>query len=145
MIRKSMLLAALLACFVLLCAPGPCLAFGVKARLPGVFVVGNQIYEGGELTLRTVSQGDLVSLEVNGRPIALFTPVFKGNRASDARPEFVFRRDERGFLHLAYLAFNSEKGLDRQVISFRITALARGIATLPNHPPYGETLYFARR
>lgn len=140
-----MLLAALLAIVALLCAPSPCLAFGVKARMNGVFVVGNQVYEGGELVLRSVSRGDLVTLEVNGVPVALLTPVFRGTRASDALPELVFQRDERGFLHLAYLLFDSKVGVERQVISFRITALARGIATLPNHPAYGETLYFARR
>ena len=143
--KRSKLLLASVVIAVALCATAPGLAMGVRAHLPDVIVVGNQVYEGGVLTLRSVSGGDLVQLAVDGRPIALLAPVVRGNRASDARPQFVFQRDERGLLHFAYVLYDSQHGNERQVISFRITALRSGLATLPNHAAYGETLYLAKR
>jgi hypothetical protein len=143
--RGTMLLTACLAAVVALSAASPCLAFGVKGRLDSVFVVGDQIFDGGQISLHSASRGDLIVLEVNGRPVALLSPVYRGLRVADATPRIVFKRDERGFLHFAYVMYESEHGPGRKVISFRITALSPGLATLPNYPPYGETLYLARR
>jgi hypothetical protein len=143
--KRTMLLAASLVAVVALSAANPCLAFGVKGRMNSVFVVGDQIFGGGQIALRSVSKGDVIALEINGRPVALLTPVYRGPRVADATPRIVFKRDERGFLHFAYVMYESENGPGRQVISFRITALSPGLATLPGYPAYGETLRLARR
>jgi hypothetical protein len=143
--RKSLLVACLAFAVALCVATPSALALSIKARLDHVIVVGDQVYEGGEITLRTVSRGNLMQMSIDGRPVALFVPVFRGVRSEDATPRLVFNRDERGFPHLAYVLYESEHGPTRQVITFRITALSTGLASLPNYAPYGETYRLAQR
>ena len=143
---KKSLLTACLAFAVLVCIATPsALALSIKARLDHVIVVGDQVYEGGQITLRTVSRGNLMQMAIDGRPVALFVPVFRGTRADDATPRVVFQRDERGFPHLSHVLYESEHGPGRQVITFRIAALHPGLASLPNYAPYGETYRLAAR
>ena len=137
-------LALLFAAVLLISAVPTAQATSISARVDGLFVVGDQVYDGGEVVIRSVGSG-LVAVMINGRQVALLHRQDFGNRPPHSRPYLEFRVDDQGLPHLAAVRFRSEQGGSTALISLRVASLSPGLLTLPYRLPQSEPTLRASR
>ena len=137
-------LGLLFAAVLLISAVPTVQATSITARVDGLFVVGDQVYDGGEVVIRSVGSG-LVAVLINGRQVALLHRRDFGNRPPHSRPYLEFRVDDQGLPHLAAVRFRSEQGESTALISLRVAALSPGLLTLPYRLPRSEPTLRASR
>lgn len=137
-------LGLLMAAVLLLCAAPTAQATAISAQVDGLFVVGDQIYDGGEVVIRSVGSG-LVAVMINGRQVALLHRQDFGARPPHSKPYLEFRVDDQGLPHLAAVRFRSERGESTALISLRVAALSPGLLTLPYRLPQTEPTLRASR
>jgi len=119
-------------------------ATAITAHVDGLFVVGNQVFDGGEIVIRSVGSG-LIAVVVNGRQVALLHRQDFGSRPNSSRPHLVFHIDDQGLPHLAAVRFLTETGASTALITFRVAALTPGLLTLPYSLPEVEPTLLAAR
>lgn len=123
----------------------PALAGGIRAQINEPLVIGDQIFLGGEMTLQPVSRGNLLSVMLDGRQVALLFRHDRGSWTTDSKPMLVFHRNELGLLHFVGIRFRNVEGTDTRTLTVQIATVARGLATLPDFPWRGETTMLALR
>ncbi|MCU0222558.1 MAG: hypothetical protein MUF27_00490 [Acidobacteria bacterium] len=134
----------LFAAVLLFSAVPPAHATAISAQVEGLFVVGDQVFDGGEVVIRSVGSG-LVAVLINGRQVALLHRQDFGARPPHSRPYLEFRVDDQGLPHLAAVRFRSEQGESTALISLRVAALKPGLVTLPYRLPQAEPVLRAAR
>lgn len=106
-------------------------------RVDGPFVIGDQLYKGGEIEIRTHFDYDAVSVRVDGRPLAVMFYKGNGPRNRDAKPSLVMRYGERGYPHLVAIRWvdGDEQILERTPLEWdlKVASAVPGLATVP--PP----------
>jgi hypothetical protein len=137
-------LGLLFAAVLLISAVPPAHATSISARIDGLFVVGDQVYDGGEVVIRSVGSG-LVAVMIDGRQVALLHRQDFGARPPHSRPYLEFQVDDQGLPHLAAVRFRSERGESTALISLRVAALSPGLLTLPYRLPQSEPTLRASR
>lgn len=132
--------------FLLAAVLGP-LAWGWSdprgAFVEGPIVLGNQLHAGGEITLERVGGGQLFSVRINGRPVALIFSNTGIQRDTTGKCRLCLARDERGYY---YFAVRSRGGIEPEEASSRVLQLAvvgRGFTTVS--PPWDSGEGVARR
>ena len=119
-------------------------ATAISAQVEGLFVVGDQVFDGGEVVIRSVGSG-LVAVLINGRQVALLHRQDFGARPPHSRPYLEFRVDDQGLPHLAAVRFRSERGDSTALISLRVASIAPGLLTLPYRLPQADPVLRAAR
>ncbi len=119
-------------------------ATSISARVEGLFVVGDQIFDGGDVVIRSVGSG-LLAILINGRQVALLHRQDFGARPPHSVPYLEFRIDDQGLPHLAAVRFRSERGESTALIALRPAALSPGLLTLPYRFPQSEPTLRAAR
>jgi hypothetical protein len=119
-------------------------ATAISAQVEGLFVVGDQVFDGGEVVIRSVGSG-LVAVLINGRQVALLHRQDFGARPPHSRPYLEFRVDDQGLPHLAAVRFRSERGDSTALISLQVASIAPGLLTLPYRLPQSEPVLRAAR
>jgi hypothetical protein len=137
-------LGLLLAAVLVMSAVPPAHATSISAQVEGLFVVGDQVYDGGEVVIRSVGSG-LVAVMINGRQVALLHRQDFGARPSHSTPYLEFRVDDQGLPHLAAVRFRSERGASTALISLQVASLSPGLITLPYRLPQSEPMLRASR
>jgi hypothetical protein len=103
----------------------------------GPIVIGDQLYQGGEIEIRTHFRFDAVSIRLDGEPVAVMFHNSDGARARDAKPALVLRFDERGYRHLVALRWQDgdETSVQRTRVTWdlRVASAIPGLATI--EPP----------
>lgn len=134
----------LFAAVLLFSAVPPAHATAISAQVEGLFVVGDQVFDGGEVVIRSVGSG-LVAVLINGRQVALLHRQDFGARPPHSRPYLEFRVDDQGLPHLAAVRFRSERGDSTALISLRVASIAPGLLTLPYRLPQADPVLRAAR
>jgi hypothetical protein len=134
----------LFAAVLLFSAVPPAHATAISAQVEGLFVVGDQVFDGGEVVIRSVGSG-LVAVLINGRQVALLHRQDFGARPPHSRPYLEFRVDDQGLPHLAAVRFRSERGDSTALISLQVASIAPGLLTLPYRLPQAEPVLRAAR
>ncbi|MCU0229985.1 MAG: hypothetical protein MUC67_01265 [Acidobacteria bacterium] len=119
-------------------------ATSISAHIDGLFVVGDQLYDGGEVIVRSVGSG-LIAVLINGRQVALLHRQDFGARPPHSKPYLEFRVDDQGLPHLAAVRFRSERGQSTALISLQVASTSPGLLTLPYRLPYSEPILRASR
>jgi hypothetical protein len=112
-------------------------------RVEGAFVVGDQVYDGGDLELTRVGRGGLMALRVNGRHLGLLRTRDYGPPLADATPYLVFRKvGTAGLWRLHEVRLRAEDSNRVRVVRIDPVDLLPGFATLPSA---GESTALATR
>jgi hypothetical protein len=103
----------------------------------GPIVIGDQLYQGGKIEIRTHFRFDAVSIHVDGEPVAVMFHRADGARRPDAKPSLVLRFGERGYRHLVALRWQNgdETSVQRTPVTWdlRVASAIPGLATI--EPP----------
>jgi hypothetical protein len=137
-------LGLLFAAVLLISVAPPTQATSISAQVDGLFVVGDQVYDGGEVIIRSVGSG-LVAIMINGRQVALLHRQDFGARPPHSKPYLEFRVDDQGLPHLAAVRFRSERGNSTALISLQVATITPGLLTLPYRLPQSEPVLRASR
>jgi len=137
-------LGLLFAAVLLISVAPPTQATSISAQVDGLFVVGDQVYDGGEVIIRSVGSG-LVAIMINGRQVALLHRQDFGARPPHSKPYLEFRVVDQGLPHLAAVRFRSERGNSTALISLQVATITPGLLTLPYRLPQSEPVLRASR
>jgi hypothetical protein len=103
----------------------------------GPLVIGDQLYKGGEIEIRTHFRYDAVSIRIDDEPVAVMFYKGDGPRNRNAEPALVLRYGERGYPHLVAIRWqiDDEKTVQRTPLEWdlRVASSIPGLATVP--PP----------
>ncbi|HHN75648.1 MAG TPA: hypothetical protein ENK10_10495 [Acidobacteria bacterium] len=109
------------------------LADTYSAHVNSPVVIGDQLYPGGTVVVRTVgTSGRLLAVEIDGQRVALIYHQPFERRVGFGNADVVFQRDERGFYHLAAWNARRPHSSPRPVA---VAALSTGVATVPDYRP----------
>lgn len=110
----------------------------------GVVVIGDQLYKGGDIEMRTHDSFGLVSIHLAGEPVAVMFWNSERAREQSANPGLVLRYDERGYRHLVGVRWTLAGDPDAQVQTSRpvdwkllVASTSPGLATIT--PPSSLT------
>lgn len=121
-----------LALLGLLFTAAPAEAGTLYARLDTPFVIGDQLFAGGELQVRPSGHGaGLVALLVDGRQVALLFTTKSGTTPFGSQHFLVFQKDERGLLYLSGMKSTSVASRRGYSLEMNVAALSAGLATVP--------------
>jgi hypothetical protein len=103
----------------------------------GVIVIGDQLYKGGDIEMRTHDSFGLVSIHLAGEPVAVMFWNSERAREQSARPGLVLRYDARGYRHLVGVRWTLAGDPDSRVRTSRpvdwallAAATSPGLATI---------------
>jgi hypothetical protein len=106
----------------------------------GPLVIGDQLYKGGEIEIRTHYRYDAVSIRIDDEPVAVMFYKGDGPRNRDAEPALVLRYGERGYPHLVSIRWQLDGDEGKQTVQrtplewdLRVASAIPGLATVP--PP----------
>jgi len=107
----------------------------ICADVPGPVVVGNQVFAGGTIELKTVGTGQLVAIVIDGRRIGLAFRESLGGSGSNSHARLVLHEDGRGLTHLVGVSHDSGAEPQDDALPLRIAAVASGLLTVPPYQP----------
>lgn len=144
--KTKLMLSLAAAAMLVAMVPSPAQAGTLFAHLDAPFVVGDQLFAGGELQLRPVGGGGgLVALLVDGQQVALLFTEKTGSSPLGSQKFLVFYKDQRGMLYLSGMKTISPASARGLSIAMNVAALSPGLATVPPLFPYrGETARASR-
>lgn len=106
----------------------------MRAQIDGMIVIGDQVFEGGELQFAPV--GSFLAIRIDGRQVAL---VHRPERGRDAVSTILsFTKDARGFYHLRGIRHVSESAEQTPVEPLRFATIAQG--DIPSDATHGVVL-----
>lgn len=101
-------------------------AGGIVVRINEPFVLGTEIYDGGQLAIVPVSAPGYLAVRLDGRQIALLYRHDSGYGTEFAQPRLVFWRDRQGLLHLDRIRYSASHGLVTRSVGLVVAAQVAG-------------------